>query len=96
MAEVRPMEAVKTYGGGKRESGETGERLRCPWHRSHRLLRYVLRPPIAQDDPAAGAWASLAPLPEPRQSPVSGIVGDLLIVAGGSLTQTTWRGQLEN
>ncbi len=45
-------------------------------------------------DPGTDAWTALTPLPQPRQSPVSGIVGDQLIVTGGSLSITTWIGAL--
>lgn len=44
-------------------------------------------------DPATDKWSTLTPLPEPRQSGVSGIVGDKLIVTGGSLSVTTWIGK---
>ncbi len=45
-------------------------------------------------DPTSNKWATLTPLPKPRQSGVSGIVGDKLIVTGGSLSVTTWIGKL--
>lgn len=49
---------------------------------------------VEEFDPATGKWSALAPLPEARQSPVSGIIGDRLIVSGGSLSRSTWIGQL--
>lgn len=49
---------------------------------------------IEEYDPATDRWSALPPLPEPRQSPVSGIIGDQLIVTGGSVTNTTWIGRL--
>ncbi len=51
-------------------------------------------------DPALGEWSELTALPEPRHSPVSGIIGDTLVVAGGSLSTAaeiraqTWLGTL--
>ena len=51
-------------------------------------------------DPTLGQWTELESLPEPRHSPVSAIVGDTLIVAGGSLSTSreiraqTWLGAL--
>lgn len=49
---------------------------------------------IEEYDPATDTWTVLTPLPKPRQSPVSGIIGDQLIVAGGSVKATTWIGKL--
>jgi len=49
---------------------------------------------IDEYDPATDAWTALTPLPEARQSPVSGIIGNRLIVSGGSLSTTTWIGAL--
>jgi N-acetylneuraminic acid mutarotase len=51
-------------------------------------------------NPVQNAWSELTPLPEPRHSPVSAIVEDTLIVAGGSLSTAreiraqTWLGTL--
>jgi len=49
---------------------------------------------IEEYDPATDTWAAFTPLPAPRQSPVSGVIGDQLIVTGGSVTVTTWIGKL--
>jgi N-acetylneuraminic acid mutarotase len=49
---------------------------------------------IDEYDPVTDTWAALTPLPAPRQSPVSGIVGERLIVSGGSQTVSTWIGVL--
>lgn len=49
---------------------------------------------IEEYNPAIDQWTALLPLPEPRQSPVSGIIDDQLIVTGGSVTATTWIGKL--
>ena len=49
---------------------------------------------ITEYDPATDAWSELTPLPAARQSPVSGIIGDQLIVSGGSLQIQTWIAQL--
>lgn len=51
-------------------------------------------------DPELNTWSELTPLPEPRHSPVSGLIGNTLIVAGGSLSTAreiraqTWLGTL--
>jgi N-acetylneuraminic acid mutarotase len=51
-------------------------------------------------DPAAGAWTELTSLPEQRHSPVSGIIGNTLLVVGGSRSTSseiraqTWLGTL--
>jgi N-acetylneuraminic acid mutarotase len=51
-------------------------------------------------DPTLDAWSELTSLPEPRHSPVSAIIADRLIVAGGSLSTAreiraqTWLGTL--
>ena len=49
---------------------------------------------VDEYDPKTNAWSALTPLPKPRQSPVAGIIGDTLIVSGGSTTVTTWVGKL--
>jgi hypothetical protein len=51
---------------------------------------------ITEYDPATNSWTELTPLPAPRQSPVSGIMGNQLIVAGGSLNTQTWIGTLSS
>ena len=49
---------------------------------------------VDEYDPKTNAWSALTPLSKPRQSPVAGIIGDKLIVSGGSTTATTWVGTL--
>jgi len=44
--------------------------------------------------PELTAWRELTPLPQPRHSPVSDVLGDTLIVTGGSLKLDTWIGTL--
>lgn len=51
-------------------------------------------------DPQRNTWSELTSLPEPRHSPVSALIGETLIVAGGSLSTAreiraqTWLGTL--
>ncbi|MFC5846884.1 malectin domain-containing carbohydrate-binding protein, partial [Deinococcus petrolearius] len=51
---------------------------------------------VNEYDPATGRWTALTPLPAARQSPVAGVLGDQLVVTGGSLPSgvftTTWAG----
>ena len=49
---------------------------------------------IDEYDPKTNAWSALTPLPQPRQSPVAGIIGDKLVVSGGSTQVTNWVGTL--
>ena len=52
---------------------------------------------VVEYDPASDTWVALPDLPAARQSPVSGIIGDQMVVTGGSqsgIETTTWIGVL--
>ncbi|MEE8272767.1 MAG: kelch repeat-containing protein, partial [Alphaproteobacteria bacterium] len=52
---------------------------------------------VVEYDPASDTWVALPDLPAARQSPVSGIIGDQMVVnggLGGAIETTTWFGVL--
>ena len=51
---------------------------------------------IYEYNPEIDQWKTLTPLPRPRQSPVSGIIGNRLVVSGGSFAVTTWIGSFKS
>jgi N-acetylneuraminic acid mutarotase len=58
-----------------------------------RMANGVLIPNVIQYDPATNTWSELPPVPGPRQSPVSGLIGDQMVVTCGSnssLKAQTW------
>src|SRR4029077_3573005 len=60
---------------------------------SGRMANDVLVPNVIQYDPATNTWSELPPLPGGRQSPVSGLIGNQMVVTCGSyhvLKAQTW------
>jgi hypothetical protein len=62
---------------------------------SGRMTNDVLIPNVIEYDPATNTWSELPPLPGPRQSPVSGLIGDQIVVTCGDrgnnkLQAQTW------
>jgi hypothetical protein len=62
---------------------------------SGRMANDVLIPNVIQYDPTTNTWSELPPLPGPRQSPVSGLIGDQTVVTCGDrgnskLQAQTW------
>jgi hypothetical protein len=60
---------------------------------SGRALKGVLLANVIEYDPATNTWSELPPLPEGRQSPVSGLAGNQMVVtcgANGALQNQTW------
>jgi N-acetylneuraminic acid mutarotase len=58
-----------------------------------RMANGVLIPNVIEYDPATNTWSELPPVPGPRQSPVSGLIGDQMVVTCGSnstLKAQTW------
>ncbi len=60
---------------------------------SGRALKGVLLANVIEYDPATNTWSELPALPEGRQSPVSGLIGNQMVVtcgANGALQNQTW------
>jgi Kelch motif protein/K319-like protein len=58
-----------------------------------RMANGVLIPNVIEYNPASNTWSELPPVPGPRQSPISGLIGDQMVVTCGSdsrLKAQTW------